>query len=166
MKNLLNEIKKVNFKKSSNSERKEIMLEIINDNLEEKYRDLFNGNNNLTRLELIKAIHNVDKKFINDLTNDIIKIMSLMQGNNIELLTRKEKDTIELKSEDGFTYRTKYKFAALSDPIFSYKIDGSLIKIEYIINYKEDEFLYQLIDNFENKFLKEVSLKRTGKISK
>lgn len=164
MKYLLNEVKNNNFNDMNKEEKKAFILNIVNENLEEKYKELFNENSNLSKLEIINKIYKEDKEFIKSLNIAMIKVMSVMQERKIDLSFKKLNSTYTAKTDDGWEYEGKYK-RIMATPIFNFKIDGSVTSIQFIQNYKEDILLYYLIRVFEEKFLKELSFKRTLRIT-
>ena len=161
---LLEEVKKESFKEMDNDDKKDYILHIVNTNLNGKYKELFDLTNNLSRLELIKEIYKKDNEYIKTLSNHMIKVMSIMQNTKIKLDLKGRNSTFEVKDRTNLKFNNKYTLL-MPNPIFTFKIDGTITKIEFARNYKEDVFLYYIIENFENKFLKEVSFKRTLRIT-
>lgn len=96
-------------------------------------------------------------EFLNNIYKTLLKIMSIMQKNEISLKQGISSTKCDLKT---------VQFVRLGEkPVSSYDINGRLLGIEYSSKMSVANMTFDLINQFENRFLVPYDLTRKYKMS-
>lgn len=135
------------FLDMNRSTQKEYVLSSIELDLLKRTNKSYND------LDAFNLINETDKAYLKSMMKSLLEIMSVMQGKDIII----KKGNSKVRNQSRIS---SYDLTRLSNkPLFTYDIEGRILSIEYSYKTELSELLYEIINNFDNKFLKQVSIK-------